>query len=239
MHLFLFILVNILGSLLQGIVGIGQGLFATPLALTFLGKDEVMTAMIVAGVVLNGFLLFKVPVQKTKVRLWPLVLWGIIGLPIGVFILIMTPLDELKVAVGVLAVLLAAAVLYGKLHLAHRRWALPAASLLAGILQTSIGMPGAAIGVALAASGIPKDQMRRTLVTYFFVISLLTVPFYYLGGVLTLSGITLGLIAAPFIIVAGYYGNTIAKHVSPARYTRLAMAVVALSGAYAIFSGLR
>lgn len=60
MEVFLFVTTITFACLLQGIVGFGDALVATPLALMFLDKESVVSSMVVIGIALNGFLVARI-----------------------------------------------------------------------------------------------------------------------------------------------------------------------------------
>lgn len=235
----LFVFVNIAAGIFQGIVGFGQGLVATPLSLTFLPKEVALSGMIVAGVILNAFLRIKVSEPLHREIFKPLLISTLIGMPFGVVILRLVPLTALKTTVGALSIVLTAAIVFARSQARARPRLVPFVGFAAGLLQTSTSMPGPIVVLLLTSSGLAKDQMRKLLVTYFLITSAVSLPLYFLGRVLSWQGVAYGLLATPFIIGAGLVGNRIAGHVPHRWYRTLALTTVALTGAYAIYSGLQ
>lgn len=238
-ELLLFIIVNAVAGFFQGIVGFGQALVATPLSLTFLDKNTVLPAIILAGGILAFSLSrqIKEPLDKTIFR--PLLIGSIFGMPVGVVILKLVSLGTLKVTVGVLSILFTLAVLFVKFRAQHLRGLTPITGFICGVLQTSTSMPGPPVVLLLASSGITKNSMRKLLVTYFFWIGVFALPLYLFSGVLTWKGIIFGLSATPGIVLAGFLGNKVAQHIPHKYYRILALVTVCATGAFAIYSGLR
>lgn len=83
MEAFLFVITIAVACLLQGILGFGSALVATPLALIFLDKETVVSSMVVIGIALNGFLAPRIrePMSFRPVLL--LFLASLVGMPIG------------------------------------------------------------------------------------------------------------------------------------------------------------
>ena len=238
LELLFFILVNAIAGFFQGIVGFGQALVATPLSLTFLDKNTVLPAIILAGGILALSLSkqIKEPLDTKIFR--PLLISSIVGMPFGIIILKLVSLGTLKVTVGALSVLFTLAVLFVKFHAHHIRTLTPITGFICGVLQTSTSMPGPPVVLLLASSGITKNSMRKLLVTYFFWIGLVALPLYLISGVLTWKGIVFGLSATPGIVLAGYLGNKVAHYIPHKYYRVLALVTVCATGAFAIYSGL-
>jgi uncharacterized membrane protein YfcA len=240
MTLILFILINTFAAVFQGVVGFGQGLVATPLSLTILDKNTVLTAVILAGgVVLNLSLYRRIKEPLNKDLFWPLFIGCVVGMPFGLLILKLLPVGSLKELVGSLSILLTLTILFVKIKLTHINKIAPVAGFISGILQTSAGMAGPPAVLLLTAGAIDKNSMRKILVVYFFWISLITLPLYALSHVLTAQGILFGLILVPFMFYGAKFGNEISAHVPYSWYKILALVTVGASGAIAIISGLK
>ena len=239
LELLFFIIVNAVAGFFQGVVGFGQALVATPLSLTFLDKDTVLPAIILAGGIL-AFSLSKQIKEPLDTKIFrPLLISSIVGMPFGVIILKLISLGTLKVTVGVLSILFTLAVLFIKFRAHHMRTLTPITGFICGVLQTSTSMPGPPLVLLLASSGIAKNSMRKLLVMYFFWIGVIALPLYLVSDVLTWKGVIFGLSATPGIVLAGYLGNKVAHHIPHKYYRVLALVTVCATGTFAIYSGMR
>ena len=57
----------------------------------------------------------------------------------------------------------------GRLRLPQKGVLTGVAGFFSGLLNTSTSMSGPPVLILLAGQGLPKDQFRRTLVSFFFV----------------------------------------------------------------------
>lgn len=238
MSVFLFVIIVILASLLQATLGFGSALVAVPLALLFLPKETVVSSMFMMGLSLNGFLSVKIrqPINYRPVVV--LFLASLFGLPVGVRILTAIPIDAMKVFVGCLVVLFTVLLQWGKLKLPQSTLLTAVAGFLSGLLNTSTSMSGPPALILLAGQGLPKDQFRRTLASFFFVSGLVAAMTLVVSGVMTPQRVSYGAVAIPFVFLSGYVGDRISSRLPERPFRVLALAVLFLAGVYSIASGL-
>jgi uncharacterized membrane protein YfcA len=234
----LFVILMFLASLLQAILGFGSALVAVPLALLFLPKETVVCSMFMVGLSLNGFLSVRIraPISPRPVVI--LFLASLFGLPVGLSILEAIPMDSMQVFVGCLVVLFTILLQWGKLRLPQNGLLTALAGFFSGLLNTSTSMSGPPVLILLAGQGLPKDQFRRTLVSFFFVSGLVAALTLVLSGVMTLQRISYGVVAIPFVFLAGYVGDRISTRLPEKPFRALALAVLFLAGVYSVVSGL-
>ncbi|MDP3093548.1 MAG: sulfite exporter TauE/SafE family protein [bacterium] len=239
MEIFFFIIIVILASLVGGTVGFGSNLIAMPLILTFLAKEPAISSMAIANIVLGGFLIRKIP-GKANLRLGAILfLSSLAGMPIGIWILKVIPMEIMKVLVGSLAIFFVLAVCSGKIRLPKSVFLTSVAGFFSGLLSTSTNMSGPPVVLLLMGQDIPKDEFRKTLTAFFLSIGIVSLLLFFANQIVNSQGAVLGLIAAPFVILGAFFGNMISEKLPQKLFRFLAMAIVLLSGACGIFSGLR
>jgi uncharacterized membrane protein YfcA len=238
MSLLLFVILIFLASLLQAILGFGAGLVAVPLALLFLPKETVVSSMFMMGLSLNGFLSVRVraPISLRLVAI--LFFASLFGLPVGLSILRAIPLETMQIFVGCLVVLFTVLLQWGRLRLPQNALVTALAGFLSGVLNTSTSISGPPVPILLAGQGLPKDQFRRTLVSFFFVSGLVAALSLVAAGVLTPQRASYGAAAIPFVFLAGYLGDRISARVRERPFRVLALALLFMTGVYSILSGL-
>jgi uncharacterized membrane protein YfcA len=238
MEILLFVMTVALACLLQAIVGFGSALIATPLALIYLDKETVVSSMLVIGVVLNGSVAraIREPIDSKLVLL--LFVASLAGMPVGVWVLKMIPLDWMKVLVGSLVVIFVLILYFGRVRFPRSNLLTFIAGFLSGLLNTSTSMAGPPVLILLAGQKLPKDQFRKTLVSFFFMSTGVSVVLFAASGIMTLQRAGLGLISLPFVFLAGVLGNRIAARVPQRPFEALALGTAFLAGLYNIISGL-
>jgi uncharacterized membrane protein YfcA len=238
MLLVLFVMVMFVACVVQGILGFGSALVAVPLALILLPKEAVVSSMILVGLSLNGFLSVRI---KERISYRPVLILffaSLFGMPLGVWVLRAIPLETMQVFVGCLVVVFTILVQWGRLKL--RQNALPTgiAGFFSGLLDTSTSMSAPPVLILLAGQGLPKDQLRRTLVSFFFVSDLVAALMLVASGVMTPQTASYGVAAIPFAFLGGYVGDRFSTRLPERPFRVLALAVLFLAGAYSVVSGL-
>jgi len=239
MLLLLFILTNLFASFFQGIVGFGHGLIASPLSLTFLDKNTVLTSVMIIGTFLNLFLMLKISEPLDKKIFFPLFTGSLIGMPFGILVLKLMPINTMRIVVGSLSIFFTFFIVFAKIKIHKISYITPIIGLICGVLQTSTGMPGPPVVILLSGSDVPKHSMRKILVSFFLYMTIITLPLFFISRIMTMQGIIYGICAIPFIFIAGFLGNKVANIIPHRLYKALTLITVCATGVFAIYSGLR
>lgn len=224
---------------LQGVAGFGFALLAAPVALLFLDKITVVVSLAVVGIFINAFL-FRAIRQTVNLKLLkPLFIAAFIGMPLGILILRFSPIAILKITAGSISVL-SALLVYGlKARLPMRAYLIRTTGFLSGILHTSIGMSGPPIALLLTGTGSRKDEFRKTIVSFFLVVNIVSLPLLVVSTPTTWGKLGFAAAAIPTAILGGYLGNRVAKKVPQTIFRAITLATVFLAGLVSIYSGLR
>lgn len=239
MDILIFALVILVASYFQGITGFGQGLIAAPVAFVLFDKRTALTILIVAGIILNWYLVATIKARLHLKTLYILLAGGALGLPIGLIVARSVSLSTLQLAVGSVSVASVLALLFYKVRL-HRRPAYSlAAGFASGILQTSTALSGPPVILLLAEENTAKQTMRKLLPAYFLIMGLVAAILFIPAGLLGSRGIIIGLIAAPLVIYGGYVGNDETRKIHQKFYRLLVMCSVLATGLLAVYEGFQ
>jgi len=129
----------------------------------------VVSSSLMVRVSLNGFLSVRIRERISYRPVLILFIASLLSMPLGVWILRAIPLKTMQVFVGCLVVLFTFLLRWGKLRVPQNALLTGIAGLFSGLLNTSTSMSGPPVLILLAGQGLPKDQFRRTLVSFFFV----------------------------------------------------------------------
>lgn len=238
MNLFFFLVIILFACFYQGITGFGSALIAVPLALLVLDKFTVVSSLAIIGIPLNAFLFRKIKHPVSLSLLFPLCFASVIGMPFGIWILKTVPINLIKISAGSLSILFILIIYLAKISLPKTKFLTVLAGLLSGVLQTSIGMSGPPVVILLAGTDRAKNEMRKTLVTFFLWMSIISLPLFYFSGTLTLQRVGFGFYALPFVFLGAYLGNKVVEKIPQKTFRLLALVTVCLTGLLSIYSGL-
>jgi uncharacterized protein len=237
MSLLIFLTIILFACFFQGIAGFGFALIAAPLALLVLDKFAVVSSLTIIGITLNIFLFLKIKQPISRTILIPLFLTSVIGMPCGIWILKTVPIQWIKIIAGSLSILFALIILRMKVSFPQTRFKTVIAGFFSGILQTSITMSGPPIVILLAGTDRTKNEMRKTLVTFFLWMNCVSLPFLLASGTLNFKRISFGFYAIPLVFLGGYLGNKVVDRIPQKEFKLLALVTVLISGFLSIYSG--
>ncbi|MDH3196545.1 MAG: sulfite exporter TauE/SafE family protein [Hyphomicrobiales bacterium] len=141
-------------------------------------------------------------------RLMVLLIAGLIGNPLGVWLLVAIPVEPLRLAL--LSFIALASILLMVMPRAHTDLSLAllaGGGFAAGVVNGATALSGLVLALVFTLAGIRPAVMRATMIAYFFVTDLWT------GGVMTAAGLVdqttvLRVIAAlPFLALGVWLGS--------------------------------
>jgi uncharacterized membrane protein YfcA len=227
------------GGLVNGLTGFGTGLTALPLWLQAL--EPVIAAQLVSAASVAGHLgtLHAIWHAIDWRRLMPMLAGGLLGVPIGTWLLPLIPIAAFKAIVGALLILYCAFMLLaaGRVKLeAGGKGAEAIVGLAGGVLGGIAGLSGALPTVWAALKGWPKEQRR-----VFFQVFNLTLLSAMLVASLLQGLVGAGFLAALAVSLPGTFGGAwlgsrLYRRLDDRRFDRIVLLFLLLSGVALIWS---
>lgn len=229
-----------LGAVVQGTTGFGIALVAVPVLMQFMPPETVPPLMVVLSLGNNAVVLARAW-RSVRLRLvLPLILGGVAGLPFGVWILLALDPTSIKLAVGIGVIVMALLLLSGwKKKVRHQRTGLAVVGLLGGVLHTSTSVSGPPVIIFLANQGVDRDQFRANLIAFFTVMNVISIPTYYVNGLLTVVELKLALAFVIPLLLGSLAGIWLVKRIDERLFRRLVLYLVALFGLALVINSLR
>jgi uncharacterized protein len=243
--------VTLLGALLQATFGFGFAILAAPIFLAVADSRSAIQVLVVLHVALSAIV---VPGMWRRVPR-PLLGWlmsgSLLGFPIGLALFMHTDIQTLKLIVGF-------ATIAFSLLLIKREWG-PAATatgdndaaidfrrptalvvgLLSGAMTAVLVMPGPIAMLYLRALGLEKATSRAASLTFFaFCYVMATILHAAVAGISGDSW-TLAAQLLPAVVIGSFAGSAVARRLSEERFRKLVLALLILSGVYAVWSAFR
>src|SRR5271156_6355086 len=204
----------LVGALLAGLVQGATGFAFSIVALSFWAwalPPEVAAPLAVLGA-LTGQLtsLFSVRRGFEWSRILPFVAGGVVGVPIGVFVLHNVDPARFRLALGVVFLLYG---VYGLLAPEGAKvkaggWGLDAfVGGIGGLLGGLGGLSGSVPAIWTQLRGWKRDLRRATMQVYNIAMHCFTLAIYSRTGALNVTSWKLFAIAAPLMLIASVYGS--------------------------------
>jgi len=175
-------------------------------------------------------------------RILPFVAGGVVGAPIGVFLLHNANTQGFRLAIGVLLI---AYCLFGFFFrdLGHvKRGGRSLDALFGGIgglLGGLGGMAGFAPAMWTQLRGWKRDLRRATMQAYNIAMHCLTISLYARTGTLTHADLSQFLIVAPAMLIPSWLGARVYTRFSEQAFTRAVLIGLGGSGAALVFNAAR
>jgi uncharacterized membrane protein YfcA len=228
------------GGCAKGLTGFGFSLVAVGTLVLVAPPGTVVPVVLLMNSVINLALVYSVRKQISPGRVLPLGLAGVAGLPLGTYILVVVEADILRVVIGGVILLFAAALLLGfRREIRRQRLGSGLVGAASGVLNGSVGIGGPPVVLFLSHLGLDKRTFRANLVAFFLCINLAAIPFYYAGGLLTADVFRMFGLLVPALGLGGLTGSKLLSHVSERTFRCITLAIVMAAAVTAVVTGLR
>ena len=225
--------VSLLASVAQSLTGFGFGLIVVPFLVLVLDVKDAVVISSVLG--LANVALLSLRVWRSVP--WRTVTWLLVGsfagMPLGLAVLVLAPQEALRLAVGVAAIVMAAALATGLRLEARGAPSEVAVGVTSGILRTSTSMSGPPVVLYLQGRGHPPQEFRGALTMYFLIGSLVSIGAFFGAEVVTGRALALTAAALPSVYVGSWAGDRLLRRVDAALFRRIVLLLLvatALSG---------
>ncbi|WP_316803111.1 sulfite exporter TauE/SafE family protein [Pedobacter nototheniae] len=208
-YIYIFV-VSFAATLVRSTFGFGESLVAVPLFILFI-PIEIAVPL---SVLISIFVALVVVIQDhQQIHLnsakW-LIIFAVLGIPIGVIILIYGNAFWVKIGLGVLIVLYSLYAIFGKNRISLKTdnmlW-LFFCGFASGILGGAYGVNGPPLVVYGNMRNWSAKHFRATLQAYFLPASFIAALGYFAKGLITLEVLEYFLISLPAVIPAIFLGR--------------------------------
>jgi len=166
-------------------------------------------------------------------RVLPFILGGVVGIPVGVYLLSYVDGPDLKVGLGAFLIaysLFGLAVRLGPVFADAGPWGDGGVGFSSGIFGGIAGLSGPLMTVWCGLRGWSKDVQRATYQPYNFVILALVVGAYGSQGLLTREVGVLTLVSVPALLVGVQLGLMAYRRVDEAGFRKVVLTLLLISG---------
>jgi uncharacterized membrane protein YfcA len=234
----IFLVATFIGALVAGLSGFAFGLVAASIWLYILTPLQTVTLIIVFGLIVQGYSVWKLRHALNWQKLWPFVVGAAIGVPVGVTLLTWADPQHVKAGVGVFLVLYS---LYALLRPTMKpitgggAAADAGVGFLNGVLGGMTGLAGILVTIWCGLRGWPKDVQRTVFQPVAVGIFLMSVLWLGAKGAVTIEAIKLFLIGLPALLAGTWLGIRLYGRLDEAAFRKVVLLLLLVSGAVLIF----
>jgi uncharacterized membrane protein YfcA len=231
----------LLGGFVSGLAGFGTGLVALGVWLHVIEPAPAATLVIVCSVVAQAQTLPAIWHAIEARRVLPMIVPGLVGIPLGIWLLDRVDPEIFRAAVGVLLLGFSIALLCGGPRRPlgwGGRWADGGIGLASGVLGGLAGLSGALPTVWATVRAWPKDERRAVFQTFNLTVLSAALVWHAVAGLVTASFAVLALYALPGTLVGSWLGVRTYRRLSDRRFDAIVLYLLCLSGLALVWSAL-
>lgn len=230
-----------MATLVRSTFGFGESLVAVPLFLLIIPLEIAVPLSVLLSIVVALVVVIQ---DHTQIHLssakW-LIIFAILGIPIGIMILLYGNEYWVKISLGLLIIAYATYALYGKntIHLKrdHKYW-LFICGFLSGILGGAYGLNGPPLAIYGNMRRWSATDFRATLQAYFLPASLIGACGYLINGLMTATVFHYFFVALPAVIPAVFLGRYINRKLNNGSFFKYVYVGLIAIGSFLVANAL-
>jgi len=228
--------IGLLATLTKHLTGFGAGLVLASLSI-FLTEDPkhavYLAALLEAGA--GVVLLYRQRAHVRFLRIVPLTVASLLGIPIGLVVLGYLNPMALRLLIG-LAMFLTAFVMLFEYRQATKRRLLRSlgVGLGSGVVSAATGVSGAPMVLFKSGQDVSNEEFHANMVAYFFVFYLFMVVGIYITGGLEWGLFKVAWPLIPALVIGLVLGRLLEKKIRPKLFRQFVLLAAAAAGIYGI-----
>jgi uncharacterized membrane protein YfcA len=230
--LVLFLAAALAGAITTGLAGFAFGLVVSGVWLHIITPLQTTTLIVFYGLLVQSYGIWKMRHAFDWRHVLPLILGGVVGVPIGVALLAYANPDYLRSGVGLLLIA------YSVNGLARPAVKPVSASVPAelaigvvnGLLGGMTGLSGVFVTVWCSMRGWTKDLQRAVYQPVIFAAAVITAGSLAAGGHVDAPAIALFLTGLPVLLIGLWIGMRLYGHLDEVAFRRTILVLLLISG---------
>ncbi|UUZ91574.1 sulfite exporter TauE/SafE family protein [Paenibacillus sp. P25] len=231
------LLIIFLASFVQGVTGFGFALIAVPLLSKIIPLQMVVPIVVLFSFFSNIMILLRVKpyIDLRKMKL--LLFSSLIAAPLGTYLLMVVSSNVLKIIIGLIIIVFAFLLIKGyKFPIRNVSMGIIPVGFASGLLNGSISFSGPPVVLFLSNQGVEKNGFRANLTAYAFILNIVTIGSYLLGGLINKEVIhyTCWFIFA--MILGVLLGDRVVNKINESQFRKITLLLIIFSGAWTVVS---
>jgi uncharacterized membrane protein YfcA len=170
-------------SFVQAVTGFGFALLAVPLLSIFFPLKGVVPLVVLFSLATNLMILKETSKYIRLKEIGLIIIFSIIGIPVGVSFLKLGNVDILKLLIGAIILITGMVMMTGsKLKIGNEAFSSGIIGFLSGFLNGSISIGGPPLVMYLTNKGDAKDTFRANLTACAIITNLVTISCFLISG---------------------------------------------------------
>ena len=188
-----------------GAIGFGFGLTTSPLLLLILDPQTVVVVINVVAILAFSLILLETREHLRNRELAPMAIAAVLGTPIGVFALSTLDASVLRIAIGVLVLVLTAMVVFNaEWRVPYPRISGPVLGLISSACTTGLAIGGPILVLFFLGRRMDRNGVRASMAFFFTIMYITAAIGYAIQGLFTSERLILIAAATPAVAL-GYW----------------------------------
>jgi len=226
-------------SVVKSTTGFGFGLIAVPLLLLLWEPAVVVPILLPLVFAVDVSIVAHTWRRLDLRRVGPMAVAGVVGIPLGTYVLLVASPQVLRLAIAGLVLVSAGLLLTGvTITISRERLAGVLAGFLSGLLITSTSMSGPPVALLLINQRWAKDTFRSSLGVFFLGQVALAMVSLAGAGALDTGTLLVSVVLLPPVLLGFLVAVRLLPHVSQQAFLRVATFVIMGAGVLTIANAL-
>ncbi len=224
-------------ALLQGLSGFGFSILAIPLISFIMPPQTSVPILLIYSIIINIVVLSSSRKSVNLKKIWLLLAGAMLAVPLGTRLLIILPEFVIRVFIGILILIFGILLLIGfRIKFTRSRVIMLPIGFISGILGACISISGPPIIIYFANQQTEKQEFRGNLAIYFFLLNLITVPVFFLNGLLTEQVVKFSLLYSPALLLGVVAGSLLSHKIKDNHFRQITLYLLIIMGITTLLS---
>ncbi|MAV87450.1 MAG: hypothetical protein CMM67_04320 [Rhodospirillaceae bacterium] len=234
------ILIVSLGGFMRGFAGFGATLIMVPLLSLLMPPSEAVFIALSVDTLVMAPMFPRATKQAEWNLIMPLAVGSFLATPFGVWFLVITSPDTLRVIISSLIIISALFLLSGWTHKGNRSFFFSfSIGVFSGTTNSAAGIGGPPIAAYFVAKGLSPVRLRASLNSIAFFMEGVSAMTIYFASDFKMSNLITVFILLPFMSLTAILGSTLFKKFDNKIFNKLILYFLILFGLYIILVTLR
>jgi len=229
-----------ISSFVRSIAGFGDALIAMPLLSLIIGVKNATPLAAINSFTISFYLLFSEKKHLNFSKVKGLIIWGIAGIPIGLFFLKVVPEDIINIILGVFIILFAVSNLLNMIkQYSPPKYLESIIGILTGAIGAAFNTNGPIIVAWFVMLGVSKDEFRANLQAVFLPLNVMVILSHGVVGMWYSDLLYYAIISAVTIYIAFLIGSYIVKFISETNFRKPVLFLLIFLGVNLIYNSIK